>query len=325
MKYKKYLLLLLFSCLITFVPFTTIHAGQNTLIIPDTDVGGFQLIGFFDLRDRESFFQITNTDPAATSIHVQIFDVANNCNENDFFDGYTGNDTHNYNLRDIQTNDGNPSGVVLPDNAYGIVYITVTVGFDRMDQLVGNIRLLDNQGYEYRTNLANTVQDRENDFGNTTFNFNSANGITLSDIIGISSSNLSSFGSDEAFAADVVNIWTRFDVDIINNNEVALSCRDVVFACVDDDNPLRETLLEQSEVSVASFEYGIKNSIPHSKGRELLCPGNTIPEGLVVLTKEGSGVDTDGEFVLFVGLNNGNSRGSIDTSWFENAEILDGN
>ena len=315
-------LLIIMLLLVTSFTFTVnTNAGDSVLIIPDTEAGGFQLIGFFDLRDRESFFQVTNINPAATSIHVQIYDVSNNCNENDFFDGYTGNDTHIYNLRDITTNDGNPSGVVLPDNAYGIVYVTVTAGFDRMDQLIGNVRVQDNSGYEYRTNMGNTVQDRESEDANTTFNFNSNNGVILSDIIGISSEDLSTFNNDEVLAADVVNIWTRFDVDIYNNNEVPLSCRDVAFACVDNDNPLLEALLEESGVSVASFEYGINNIISHSKGGELLCPGNTIDEGIVVLTKEGQGDSTDDEFVLFVGLNNGNGRGSMDTSWFENAEI----
>ena len=30
-----------------------------------------------------------------------------------------------YNLRDMITNDGNPSGVVLPSDAYGIVVTTI--------------------------------------------------------------------------------------------------------------------------------------------------------------------------------------------------------
>ena len=49
-------------------------------------------------------------------IHIQIFNVADDlCDENNFFDTYTPNDTHIYNLRDILTNDENPSGVTLPD------------------------------------------------------------------------------------------------------------------------------------------------------------------------------------------------------------------
>jgi len=81
----------------------------GSFIAPPTDGPDIILIGFFDLRDRETFIQVTNIDEDSTghNIHIQIFNVANNCNENNFFDFYTPNDTHVYNLRDITTNDGN--------------------------------------------------------------------------------------------------------------------------------------------------------------------------------------------------------------------------
>jgi len=92
------------------------------LNVPTTDNADEVLLGFFDLRDRETFIQVTNVDTDEEhTVHIQIFNVANNCNENDFFDFYTAGDTHVYNMRDIQTNDGNPSGVVLPAGAYGVV------------------------------------------------------------------------------------------------------------------------------------------------------------------------------------------------------------
>ena len=320
MKISNSLFIIVLALAINFIPVNNSYSGI-TEIIPETDAAGFQQIGFFDLRERDTFLQLTHTDAVGSSYHIQIFDVANNCNENNFFDNYTPNDTHVYNLADIQTNDGNPSGVVLPDNAYGIVYVTYAVGSPGLDTLVGNIRILDNNGYEYRTNLSNANQDRERDELNLTFNFNTNSGVTLSDIVGISSSGLSQFMNDEVRAADIVNIWSRYDIDIIDNNEVALSCRDVVFACTDQNNPLYEALLEESEVSVASFEYGINNAIPHSKGGELLCPGNTISEGVVELEKEGQGDETNAQFVLFVGLNNGDGRGSMDTVWYGNTEI----
>ena len=76
--------------------------------------------------------------------------------------------------------------------------------------------------------------------------------------------------------------------------------------------------------SVVSFEYGINNAIPHSKGGELLCPGNNISEGFVRLTHilDGDGVDDDG--ISFIGLNNGNGRGSMDAFWLQNTETLIG-
>jgi len=126
-----------------------VYAG---LPINETDAGDFQAVGFFDLRDRESFIQITNTSGVDTAtMHIQVFNVGNLCNENNFFDTYTPNDTHVYNLRDILTNDGNPAGFVLPDDAYGI-FVATDTDFNNLT-LIGNLRIEDNNGYEYRTNL----------------------------------------------------------------------------------------------------------------------------------------------------------------------------
>ncbi|NIS07487.1 MAG: hypothetical protein GWO07_01705, partial [Candidatus Dadabacteria bacterium] len=83
---------------------------------------GRQLHAFFDLRERESFLQVTNTDTANPYfVHVQVFTVNERCNENNFYDLYTPNDTHVYNMRNIIPNDGGESGFQLPDGAYGIV------------------------------------------------------------------------------------------------------------------------------------------------------------------------------------------------------------
>ena len=138
MKFIKLTFVLIFSFALCFIPIKNVSAGPGFPAIytfPDTDApNGFEEITqaifyFFDLRDRETFIQLTFPDLDGlgnnAKAHVQIFDVANNCNENNFFDIYTPNDTHVYNMRDIQTNNGNPSGVVLPSDAYGIVVITM--------------------------------------------------------------------------------------------------------------------------------------------------------------------------------------------------------
>ena len=113
------------------------------------------------------------------------------------------------------------------------------------------------------------------------FNFNSDAGITLSDIVGINLLSIEIIDQIFEFnASDVANIYTAFDIDIYDLNEVPFSCRDVIFSCVDEDNPRIEELLENAQVaSVASFEYGINEAIPHSKDGELLCPGNNISDG----------------------------------------------
>jgi len=175
------LLILVFA--FTALASVNVYAGGFSIL--ETDHADFQLVGFFDLRDRESFIQITNidTDPAGHTIHIQLFNVGNLCNENNFFDNYTPNDTHVYNLRDILTNDGNPSGVVLPENAYGI-FVATYLDADPLT-MIGNLRIEDNNGYEYRTNLngigENSFSAERDDF---TFNFNTESGVTLSDVVG---------------------------------------------------------------------------------------------------------------------------------------------
>jgi len=300
------------------------NSFSQGLGIVESDTADRQLVGFFDLRDRESFIQITNSDTVGQIVHIQLFNVADNCNENNFNDAYTPNDTHVYNLREVTTNDGNDSGVVLPAGAYGIFVATyVSVGNELPIALIGNLRIIDDNGYEYRTNLLGTLRDRvQVIFDPLTFNFNDNSGVTLSDVVGIALSNLNIFEPPaEVFAADVLDIWISFDVDILNNNENIFSCRDITFACVNQEHPLLEELLEESETSVASLEYGINNAIPHSKGGELLCPGNTISEGIVTLDFISFGDRTDATFFIFVGLNNGNGRGSFDAVWNDNRRI----
>ncbi len=311
--------------LIALFLFTPLSYAGGEMCIPGTDSGvNSQLFSFFDLRDRESFVQLTNIDSIDGTVHVQIFDVSNNCNENNFFDTYTPADTHVYNMRDIQTNNGNPSGVVLPDGAYGFVSI-ITISpssgnFDNIFNIIGNFRIIDDNGYEYRTNSVNPDGNFFTLFTETlTFNFNTKGNVTLSDIVGI----VFDLEDGEIVAADLADNYVAADINILNENEVIFSCRNVIFACTDQDNPLLEELLEVSgEASVASFEYGINNAILHSKGGELLCPGNTISNGIVTIKRFFLGMGQDRDLIGFIGLNNGNGRGSMDGFWHPNDQAL---
>lgn len=300
--------------------------------VPNSDSADDLFVGFFDLRDRETFVQITNIDGAESeTVHVQIFDVSNNCNENNFFDTYTPNDTHTYNLRDILTNDGNASGVVLPNNAYGVVSVYRTPDpMNESFELIGNLRIIDENGYEYRSNLAGATDEgfrTSLDF--STFNFNTESGITFSDIVIIPFQDLFNVNA-EINVANVLDTFNVFDVDIYDLNENPFSCRNVIFACINQDSPLIEEILNPDNVvagngtaSVASFEYGINEAIPHSKGGELLCPGNNITEGFVRLDKVGAGQSNNGSNIVqisYIGLNNGNGRGTMDATWINNRE-----
>jgi len=280
-----------------------------------------QLSGFFDLRDRETFIQITNVSPdlPGETYHIQLFNVGNLCNENNFLDFYTPNDTHVYNLRDITRNDGKANSVLLPDDAYGI-FVAYVVN-DNNKIIIGNLRILDNNGYEYRTNLVGVGNDTpgipgSDDIG--IFHFNTESGVTLSDIVGFQSDEDS--GSDNRLLlTNIIETWTNWDVDIVDLNEDVSSCRSVAFSCNDQDHPLLPELLNTIEAdasenaaTVASFEYGINEAIPSSKGAPLLCPGNIVSEGYVRLELDDVGDDTENEVTIFVGLNNGNGRGSMD-------------
>ena len=331
----------------------------GTAPLPTSDNPSIQLNAFFDLRDRHSFIQVTNVTPGGITLHVQVFDVGSNCNENNFYDTLTGNDTHVYNMSDVKTNNGNPSGVELPDDAYGFVVISIVEGqlgpivtIDDEEFVMGNFRIIDNSGYEYRTNMAgyNTSEPFRFGLGSTlTFDFNQFGGANLSDVVGIALQQ-SGPGCNEPLepdvcegqspftevtAANILDVNITFDVDIIDNNENEFSCRDVMFACVNEDSTRYEELLEfaaQSAVpvNVAGFEYGINEAFPHSKGSPLLCPSNNITEGSVRLTVEdlfgelpfdddrdfSRLLDGDEFFSAFIGLNNGNGRGSMDSIWY---------
>lgn len=321
-----FLLFLFIISAFTFSIQTSFAGEGGNFEIQESDNGqNLITVSFFDLRERETFVQATNSGPAPARYHVQIFNVADNCNENNFFDNYTGNDTHVYNIRDILTNDGNPSGVVLPDNSYGLVVISNIVdGFIDDGSLMGNFRVVDNSGYEYRTNSASVpnVFPGESPDDVLTFNFNTVSGVSMSDVIGITLT-VCEDSDDEVCVSDILNNFLTYDIDIYDLNEVPFSCRDVIISCVNQESPLLEELLaggNQSEnfgdptASVASFEYGINDAIPHSRGGELLCPGNNISDGFVRMTLQGGSFITSEVFV-YAGLNNGNGRGSMDHVW----------
>ena len=223
-------------------------------------------------------------------MHVQVFDVSNLCNENNFNDGYTASDTHVYNMRDIKRNDGNASGVELPDNAYGFVVVTVVQGNGQTDTnglIIGNFRVIDNAGYEYRSN-SQGFQPHGINGSKYIANYNSAGGINKSDIVGITVNNLLSGGVTAGSSV-------TFDTFIFNNSEVISSCSDTTFSC-----------------TANTFEYGINEAIPHSRDKALTCPSNNIDEGFVkLIVIDHTAIEA---FVGFIGLNTGNnSRGSMDS------------
>ena len=66
MKIKSNFLILFLALTICLFPVKSVFAGgSGGFSIGITDNAGRQLIGVFDLRDRETFLQITNIDSSA--------------------------------------------------------------------------------------------------------------------------------------------------------------------------------------------------------------------------------------------------------------------
>ena len=247
-----YSIVLLFLSTFLLLPIeNSLSGGFPGAISIDTDTKESILFSFYDLRNRESILQITNNSNTNTIIHLQIFNVEQDCNENNFFDNYTPNDTHVYNMRDILTNNGDPSGVVLPTDAYGFVAISVVEGVGgeidfSASVLIGNLRIIDENGYEYRTNIASQAFSTSSNFPGITYtlNFNMDAGIIFSEVIGITYRGDPQFPVIEYVSDDFTsNQYLLFDIDIVNENENLFSCRNVIFACIDEDNPRQEELL----------------------------------------------------------------------------------
>ena len=307
-----------------------VYAGSPTdeeLDFNETDAEEDVLIGVFDLRDRETFIQVTLTDDDADTVHVQLFNLSQSCGENNFFDEYTGNDTHVYNIRNITTNDGNDPGFQLPDGAYGFFVVHF-----QDEEGIGNLRIKDANGYEYRTNLQGGSNQSDlgpqSDDNEWWFNFSQEEGVVLSDIFGVMVSELNEFTSGTKLAP-ITESWNAVNVNILDLNEVLFSCADSVFTCTDGTDPLIPELLEiiaeetdddlgAIQPEQVNVEFGINEAIPNSKGAPLVCPNNTVTAGTVFFNEEENDVEDDGDdsvFVLFVGLNDGNSRGSFDSAW----------
>jgi len=299
-KTRPVLYILLLALTFSFVSYNNSYSGGLVLPLSETDTNVYQLYSFYDLRDRESFVQVTSPDSAVT-VHFQVFDVSNLCTENNFFDSYTTADTHVYNMRDILTNNGNDSGVELPDGAYGFVVVTAVLAqgqpADTDANIIGNFRIIDNTGYEYRTNSQDATIITDTGGRQFTFNFNQPGGVNAADVIGITVNNID---SGEVTAADTS---LTFNTTLYNDSEVPFSCSDTTFSCTEN-----------------TFEYGINNSIPNSRDGSVVCDSNNIDEGFVdlelILDNPTNG------FVGYVGLNNSSGRGSMDSMWTESSQEL---
>ena len=314
----KYLLVL---ALLLVLPMQAM-AGPPVPIIDQTDSGVDRLVAFFDTRARDSFIQVTNISTEKISIHVQIFDINSQfqteCEECNFDDMLTANDTHVYDIENLMTNalPAMPSRAVctgLGSGTYGFMIISRTGGPN--SSLIGMFRIIDEAGYEYRTNAAgeDTLAD---DALDNVVNFMVANGNSLSDLVGITYVEIN---SGIVFASP--GVFTVFgslldEILIFDQAELGTSCSPTTFKC-----------------AVGFLDKGIDNSLPNSQGQlNRICGTSTLDTNTsgwlhmpfatfgctdpAVEDPENPGVcDKEPRFVGFRGLNNGTTTGTMDSWW----------
>ena len=257
-----------------------------------TDQAEDLISAYYDLRDRSSYIQVTNTSSSQCTIHVQIFQHDRNCDELDFFDLLTPSDTVIYDMDNIIKNDGNAAPINLQDDSLG--YVVVSGECD----LIGNFRIIDNANYEYRTNM----QGDNASIDKAWANFNTVDGAILADVVGFNYIRIEDFtviNDDRGF---------EFDIFVYDLAEDPLSCDVRNFACGKIIN------------------YGINEDYPNSRDGELLCPGGGLtdpPGGFISLENgrfpplpPGSPMLPKGRKIVngYIGINNGNGTGSMD-SW----------
>lgn len=265
--------------------------------IADTDSSFVQqLSGYYDLRERSTFFQITNTSEFPITLHVQIFQHDRECDELDFFDTLTPHDTVIYDLDNMTKNDGSQVPINLNDNSYGYVVVSIPFGdFPIPGRLIGNFRIIDDSGYEYRTNLASfgffpfpLIQEAV-EFQNNLFaglddddddevllntdgpqslyaNFNTVDGANLADLVGYAyfiNTDLQSYFIPAGVEFGTVFNYdpgVEFDIFVFDMNEDPLSCDSRVFACG------------------GIMNYGINEDYRASRGEDLVCPGGGLAD-----------------------------------------------
>ncbi|MCA9810606.1 MAG: hypothetical protein KC473_09725 [Candidatus Dadabacteria bacterium] len=328
-KFKYFLVLALLAVL----PMQAFAGSLNNFYDPidNTDTGADRLIYYYDQLGRETFVQVTNTSDSFLSIHVQVFEADQFCNEVDFDDFLTPGETVVYDMAALP---GNPD---LTDS-YGFVSITLdTTDSFVSGALIGSFRIIDSEGYEYRTNAASSDRFGQQDpfipgqFENA-LNFNNVNDPAFADVVGITYVDL--LDGRNVYASP--GVGTQFgaigsgDQNLIfDHAENFNSCSPVTFACDPD-----------------SINLGIDNSVPNTQGFARICntsklEGDNLPvdSGWLLLPfignicvdplVAGSGTGSfEGEcdfptyFVGFLGLNNGDGTGSMD-SWLSDPIFLE--
>lgn len=262
-------------------------------------------MGYWDTRDRETFFQITNNSSEDIKIHIQIFDASNNCFEFDYFDTLTPFDTHVYNISNLDRNNGIELAPPILSDGHGIIAVTHvnndnTINTQRI--LSGNFRIIDSSGYEYRTNFAGSgLEEIPVSVLTNRINFNDVGGTVHSDIVVISYLSVFSPGGIQPTIRD-------YGVRLFDENENPISYPSIRLGC------------EQPGFQPAgnfNINVGINQRITNSRGGPSVCAG-TDPVGFVELIssfednfvfplQENSSFEPMEHTIVYAGLNSGSS------------------
>ncbi len=123
-----------------YTPTVSVAAGHIVPIGKTTEKSS-QLVLYwneidFEGEERESFLQVTNTSDTPVNVHIQLLFIGSSsegdvlsetdCTEINFFDFYTPNDTHVYEMDEIFRNDPLNSTLVVSglDNVAGFMVVT---------------------------------------------------------------------------------------------------------------------------------------------------------------------------------------------------------
>ncbi len=295
--------------------------------IDQTDQATDSLVVFWDMRmARQTFVQVTNLGQGTVTVHVQIFNVTSPvtvCEETDFNDRFTAGDTHVYDLGNLVSNNdadglggvGFSAPAAQLDEGYGLLVVSAFLG--PRGALIGMFRIVDGDGdFEYRTNAAG-----ENFIGiidtwtRGDLNFNNVDGSNLSDVVGLVyrrvsvSSVIASPLIQAVFGNATGDVGsTNPQIHIFDEFESPTSCSPTTFTCA-------PTLLDK----------GIDNFHPNSKGEvNRICNDSVDVGWLYMPLQRFNCFDQDpdagncqslNQFVGFLGLNNGNGTGSMDSWW----------
>ena len=135
---KRIIFLTLFLAMIFVMP--KISEAQIIKPTGKSTRASTQLFYFYDELITDSSIQVTNTNPTESiTIHIQIFRSFDPdgdgpatpifCDERDFFDELTPNDTHTYDMDSLNSN----TGLVLP------IDVSDTMGFVVITPVVSNV------------------------------------------------------------------------------------------------------------------------------------------------------------------------------------------